>query len=216
MAAALGGRWLWAPLAVAVAVLVAYGTGVLRLLAKRRRKRVDATLRCWRFGLACSLPAVGAAALALAGVRAWSAAGGGVAPGTAEQWLLATAVLFLLGFAASILAGMLNRVVPFLVWMHRFGHLAGKTPIPMLTDLLPRPAMQRQLRLHIAAVLLLTAAALWPADALVRLGGVALLLSTGQLWRNVVHAARQRPSAEQLAAAGASAPPGPPQASAAP
>jgi hypothetical protein len=78
--------------------------------------------------------------------------------------------------------------------MNRFSHLAGKTPIPMMGELLPRRHAQRQLACHVAAVLLLTAAALAPYDPLVRLGGLALALSSGYLWANLLHAALFRPA----------------------
>ena len=56
---------------------------------------------------------------------------------------------------------MLYKIVPFLVWFHRYGPLAGKRPVPRVAELYDARAA------HAAAALLLT-------GALVLTAGVAL------------------------------------------
>jgi hypothetical protein len=180
MGLSIGPGWSLLPLGCGAIALAAFTGGLLRLLRARRRKVADVSLRYWEGGL----------------LAAWLA----LVPGALHavwphpRWLFAFGVVYLLGFAYSVLSGMLCKIVPFLVWMNRFSHLAGKTPIPMMGELLPRRHAQRQLACHVAAVLLLTAAALAPYDPLVRLGGLALALSSGYLWANLLHAALFRPA----------------------
>jgi uncharacterized membrane protein len=53
--------------------------------------------------------------------------------------------------------------MPFLTWFHLQALPASDTPLPNMKAILPEKAQRRQLRLHLASVGLLIAAALWPA-----------------------------------------------------
>jgi uncharacterized protein YggT (Ycf19 family) len=47
---------------------------------------------------------------------------------------------FGLGFLGVVVAGMLYKILPFLVWTHRYAPLAGKARVPLLKEMLPEGA----------------------------------------------------------------------------
>ena len=106
-----------------LAVLVVHPVVTLRSIAARTRKRSDASLRAWQVGLACAFPT----ALLLAPAH--------LSPD--PRWALAAGWLGIVGWAGMVMHGMLTRILPFLVWFHRFSPLAGKQRIPSMKDLLP-------------------------------------------------------------------------------
>jgi hypothetical protein len=124
----------------------------LRLQLQRRRKQSDVTLLFWRFGMACLLLAL---ALSVAGQ---------VIPALdrVQGDNFALAFLFIAGFAASVVNGMLYKIVPFLIWFHLQSLLMGVTKVPNMRLIMPEPGMRRQMWLHFAAVPLLVLSALWP------------------------------------------------------
>lgn len=45
--------------------------------------------------------------------------------------------IFLIGFLSPIITAHLYKIIPFLVWFHRFASLVGKQKVPMLADMVP-------------------------------------------------------------------------------
>ena len=43
----------------------------------------------------------------------------------------------MIGFLSPIITAHLYKIVPFLVWFHRFASLVGKQKVPMLADMVP-------------------------------------------------------------------------------
>lgn len=151
-------------------VLVALALITLRLLSRRRRKVADVSLAFWRVGMRALLLAsvIGAASLL-------------ASPTAAARLALAATLLFLLGFALSVVNGMLYKIVPFLVWLHLQQRLATRIEVrhsivlPNMKSIVPEKRSRQQFALHLAALLLLLlgvllpallrpAAALWLAD----------------------------------------------------
>lgn len=163
--------------------------GVLALLAQaalffrhRKRPALDAGLRLAAVGLGHLLLALGMAPFFLMHGRA--------APRLATAYVLA----LLLGGISLFVAGHYYKILPFLVWFHRFGPLVGKQPVPRVADLYAAgPA-------HAAAVLLgagslgLVLATLLGAAWLAR--PLALLFAAGALIvaLQMYTLARRRPS----------------------
>ncbi len=164
--------WPLAPLPalLLVAALVTFALITLRLLAQRRRKVGDASLAFWRLSMAALLLA---AAIDAASLLA--------PPAVSARLALAATLMFLLGFALSVVNGMLYKIVPFLVWLHLQQRLATRMEVrhrivlPSMKSILPEPRSQQQFYLHLAALsvllagvplpfLLRPAAALWLAD----------------------------------------------------
>ncbi|GAB0058177.1 hypothetical protein SIID45300_02521 [Candidatus Magnetaquicoccaceae bacterium FCR-1] len=133
--------WVWIAALPGLAGLIQYAITVRSMLRERKRKRVDPTLRLWLFGFGCAV-----AALAL--LAAW--------PATEEGgWRFLFATLFVLGWVTPVMIGMLHKIVPFLVWFHRFSSLAGLVEIPMMDDLTPERAVDVQVALVIGSVVAL-------------------------------------------------------------
>lgn len=152
---------------------LAFVAVTLYLLHGRRRKLPDVTLDFWRLGLVSF-----GLSIALYGSLDHL-------PGAArEQAEVALGLLFLLGFAAAVVGGMLYKIVPFLAWFHlqsQTGARAGS--IPNMREMIAEPAMRAHFRLHLLAVCLLVPApfAAWLAPP----GLLALALGGHRQWRNL-------------------------------
>jgi hypothetical protein len=146
--------WNWLRLAAIILLVAGFGVfaAITLDLQKRRRRRLpDVTLEFWRAGMGFLLLA---ATLWLARqVPALAFAQSDVLLG----------VLVIAGAAVSFISGMLYKIMPFLTWFHLQALPASDQPLPNMKAILPEKAQRRQLRLHLAAVGLLIAAALWPA-----------------------------------------------------
>jgi hypothetical protein len=109
-------------LAVAVA-LIAHLFAVVRMARGRRRPALDWGLRFTLTAAVFALPAAGLGLAFALGVLA------GPRPA------LAYAVLALGGWVSFTIAGMMLKIVPFLVWYHVYGPRVGRGPIPTLPQL---------------------------------------------------------------------------------
>ncbi|MCP4444322.1 MAG: hypothetical protein GY811_03125, partial [Myxococcales bacterium] len=92
------------------------------------------------------------------------------------------------GWAGLIIVGMLSRIVPFLVWFHRYSWLVGKTRVPSMKRLWPGRQLPITLISHGLTLLLgITAiASAWPPAAVATgiglgLTGALLLLGLVQV-----------------------------------
>jgi hypothetical protein len=172
------------PALLLAAALAAFALITLRLLAQRRRNAGDTSLAFWRLGMAALLlaAAIGAASRL-------------APPDVAASLALAASLLFLLGFALSVVNGMLYKIVPFLVWLHLQQRLATRIEVrhrivlPSMKAILPEPRSRQQFHLHLAALVLLLAGLLLPA--LVRLAAVLWLADFALLGLNLLSAIRR-------------------------
>ena len=99
----------------------------------------------------------------------------------------------LLGFAFSVVNGMLYKIVPFLSWFHlqhrKVTVLGGAgTRVPNMKEFLPDRLARRQLWMHLATLCLLVPAILWPA-LFARPAGLVFALSCVLLMYNLSKAA---------------------------
>lgn len=120
----LASRWLLAAGALAVAgAVMAHGAWVYAMVRGSRRPALDWGLRFVLTGALALVPATGLGlALALdvlAGPRV----------------ALAYVALALGAWASLTIAGMMLKIVPFLVWYRVYGPRAGREPVPSLPDL---------------------------------------------------------------------------------
>ncbi len=164
---------------LAAGVLV-FALATLRLQAQRRRRLADVTLDYWRIAMASLVAAV----MAWGAARAWPAWAGH------DAYPLLLGVLFLGGFAVSVVNGMLYKIVPFLAWFHLQAQLQARAgSIPTMKEMISQRAMRGQFRLHVAACLLLAGALAWPPLAVP--GGVAMAASALWLAANLASAVRR-------------------------
>jgi hypothetical protein len=169
-----------ADLALSLALAAGYAlfaATTLVLQHRRRRRLPDATTAFWQLGMTCALAACVGWAARLA------------APDGPQSLDVAIGVLALAGFAVSVIAGMLYKIVPFLAWFH-LQAAVGPKRAPHMKKILPDAAQRVHFGLHAAAVALLLASVVWP-QPLARIAGLALALSAVALLRNLVVAARR-------------------------
>lgn len=160
--------------------IVAFALATLRLQSRRRRKLPDVTLNFWRLGMASLI----------ACVFVWLMAQLWPAWANSNAYPMLLGVLFVGGFAVSVVNGMLYKIVPFLAWFHlqaQFRARAGN--IPTMKDMIAERAMRGQFRVHLIACLLIVAATLWPQLAIT--AGISLALSALLLWVNLLSAVRR-------------------------
>ena len=163
------------PFGAAGFAMVLFAATVLGQLHHRRRKTPDATLLFWRVGLVAGV-------LSLIPLAAsWFLPD--------PRWLFTFGITFLIGSAGAIETGMTYKIVPFLVWLHRFSADAGKMGTPLLRDIVSNRAATIQWALATFA-LCLCIAVVWIPGMSVRLAGAALIASNVTWWVIILRAAR--------------------------
>ena len=133
----------------------------LRLQNQRRRRIPDAPLSFFQTGMI---------SLLLAAVFSLAAL---LAPAFGDYLRTLSALAFLLGFALSLMQGMLYKIIPFLVWFHLFrgGTKAISVGVPNMKEIILEPWIWRHFRLHVITLLAALLAPWWNAAAwLVALG----------------------------------------------
>jgi len=152
----------------------------LRLQSRRRRKLPDVTLDYWRLGMGSLIACVAVWLLA----QVWPAWA------DSDAYPLLLGVLFIGGFAVSVVSGMLYKIVPFLAWFHLQAQLQARAgSIPTMKEMITERAMRAQFRVHLVACALL-AATLWLSQLAV-VAGAILALSALLLWLNLLSATRR-------------------------
>ncbi len=155
-----------------------FAAATLYLQSRRRRKLSDTTLLFFRTAMLCLLATLLSVLLFALQPALWDD------PRTAV-WL---GVLLLVGVFASVISGMLYKVVPFLIWLH-LQRLCGPNTLPPTMNLMiPDRAMRRHFHTHIGALILLLASVGWPF--LARPAGLAFALDCAWLGLNLVAAVR--------------------------
>lgn len=159
------------------AAFLGFGTTTLRLLGQRKRPP-DATTQFWRTSL---FSLIGSALLWLAGQ--WL-------PGLANaEWFpLSIGALFIVGFGCTVVNGMLYKIVPFLIWYHLQHQLGSQgRKAPNVRQIITDQSAGRQFHVHLCAIVLLTAAPVWP-EMLTRLAALAFGVSACWLGVNLARA----------------------------
>jgi len=151
---------------------------IFELIKNRKRKIMDVTLRSWQVGLAC-LPL---ALLAFFACQFTDHAG----------FIFLFGVVYIVGFGLTVTTGMLYKILPFLIWFHRFSLLIGKVPVPLMRDISPQGSAQKQIRLFWAALVFITMGAIFESGMPVRLGGLFFATSSLMLMVDLVRMIRMK------------------------
>ncbi len=162
-----------ASLPAALTIWIVHPLLTLHGIAKRKRRRSDASLLFWQAGLVSALLLIPLAAAASTIVDA--------------RWQLLLGWLAIWGWAGMIMHGMLTRIVPFLVWFHRITPLIGKTYVPSIRRLLSQRRIRIGFTAHLASLVVGTAAIVTQADLVARMTGALLVVTGISLGSSLIH-----------------------------
>ncbi len=178
------GLYLWYPLLAIIPagllalLFVLFALQTLRLQQQRKRRLADVTLDFWKLAMGCLMLSVAVWALG--------------------QWLvwspldMVLGALFLLGFAASAVNGMLYKIVPFLVWLHLNNRLQAQGSwqgsVPNMKQIIAVRATRWQFRLHMLALFVLLVTLSLPGTLPTWIAGGLWLGNAGYLWWNLLQA----------------------------
>ncbi len=167
-----------AALPAALVVWLAHPALVLLGISRRKRKRGDASLLFWKTGLGIALLLIPAAIAAL------------LLPD--PRWQVLFGWLAIWGWAGLIMHGMLSRIVPFLVWFHRYSARVGFEPVPSMRSLLSQRRIKTGFVLHFISVLAGMAVIIYQLDLLSRLTGALLAATAISMGSMLIHVLRTR------------------------
>jgi hypothetical protein len=169
-----------AALPAALAIWGVHPLVTARALQRRRRRRADTSARFWLAGLACAPVAL---FLALA-----------TAIGEDPRWSVALGWVVLWGWAGLIAHGMSCRIVPFLVFFHRYSRLVGLAPVPSMKELLPEARQRVAFLLHATAVATGAAGIAGGVPVVARTGGLLLAAAGAVMGVNLIRTLSRRPA----------------------
>ena len=168
------------------AAVLVYAGFSLRLTGQRKRKLMDVSVRFWQLGLSC---------LVLAVLLFWLTfllPDIAAAAQLSSRGMMLVAVLMIPGFACSIIMGMLQKIVPFLAFLHLQRHCAANIrairSLPNMHGFISPARSLWLLRIHAVAVVALLGAVIY--SPLTGMAGLALLLDFGWLAFLLINAAR--------------------------
>jgi len=151
---------------------------ILRNISRRKRKRRDASLMFWKAGLVNALLLIPIAIVVL------------LLP--EPRWQVLFGWVAIWGWAGMIMHGMLSRIVPFLVWFHRYSARVGLEPVPSMRTLLPQQRIHFGFVLHLSSIVLGVAAILIQADILAQFTGVVLIATAISLGSMLIHVLKRK------------------------
>lgn len=168
--------WLARLAGVGIALcLAAFAIITLRLQLKRKRRVADVTRQFWQLAMLSLLAAI---ALWLSGEASATLADSPAFP-------LALGMLFIIGFALSVIFGMLYKIAPFMIWFHLQSMLPAKQ-VPHMKAIIADSAARWHLLVHLVCLSLFLLSALWPMPWMYAAGAALLLdgiLQLGNLYR---------------------------------
>ncbi|BAF70917.1 hypothetical protein [Nitratiruptor sp. SB155-2] len=94
--------------------------------------------------------------------------------------ILHTSAWSLFVFFAFLINGHLYKIIPFLVWFHRFSALVGKQKVPMLHEMIPKKQAEYQFWFSLAGSVLVALGLIFENDILLKSG--ASFLFAGALF----------------------------------
>jgi len=151
---------------------------ILRNIARRQRKRGDASLLFWKAGLGAAMLLIPLAAAAV------------LLP--EPHWQMLFGWIAIWAWAGMIMHGMLSRIVPFLVWFHRYSARVGLEPVPSMRSLLSQQRIKYGFVLHLSSVILGVCAIMTQMNILAQLTGFLLLVTAINLAAMLLHVLRKR------------------------
>ncbi len=96
--------------------------------------------------------------------------------GEPARWLLAYTTAGLCGWLGTTLIGNSYKIVPFLVWFHRYQALVGKQPVPLMTDMYSEAAANAVLAANAVATAVVVIGALAGDMSVLHAGGLCIMV----------------------------------------
>ncbi len=87
-------------------------------------------------------------------------------------------ILFLVGFASTLIVGQMYKIVPFLVWYHKYSSKVGIEKVPMLKDMFNENLAEFQLYLMITGLVIAIISLSFQLKVLLLFGFLILLISS--------------------------------------
>lgn len=172
---AIGG----ACIALGVAAFLAQAASFYR---HRRRRAIDPGMQLALGGLV----ALGATVL-LGPLALWR---GLASPALLEGYLF----LAIVGAISTFVAGHYYKIVPFLIWYHRFGPLVGEGPVPKVAELFSARAASATVALSVLGTWVLLAGILLASESVVRAGALVFAAAVIAETTQLALVARRRPA----------------------
>ncbi len=166
---------------IAVGV-IAFLVQAASFLRHRRRRAIDPGMRLAYAGLIALGTTVVVAPFALTQGFA------------SPNLLVAYALLALVGAISSFIAGHYYKIVPFLVWYHRFGPLVGERPVPKVAELFSARVANGTVVLSVLGTSAMLAGLALASATTVRAGAVVLALAVTVEIAQMVRIAGRRPT----------------------
>lgn len=91
---------------------------------------------------------------------------------------LAYGILFIVGFASTLIVGQMYKIVPFLVWYHKYSSKVGIEKVPMLKDMFNEKLAEFQLYLMITGLVISIISLSFQLKVLLLFGFLILLISS--------------------------------------
>jgi hypothetical protein len=161
--------WKIAFASLGVLALALFAVELFSILAARKRRTLDWGLRYFLTGTAFLVPLSGVGM-----VLSW--------PGLRETHVTlqlenAYAILALFGVLCFAILGMLYKILPFLVWFHRYGPFVGRGRVPSLADMLSQRIQVAGYYLHVLGVLIASAASVLGHTRCARMAAALIAVS---------------------------------------
>ncbi|MEP6863775.1 MAG: hypothetical protein ABJE66_24325 [Deltaproteobacteria bacterium] len=161
--------------------VIAFAVQAVLFFRARKRRALDAGMRLAGAGIIGLLAAMVIAPFAFS-------------RGLSDLHLLVTYFWVLLGAISLFVAGQYYKIIPFLVWYHRFGPLVGLRKVPKVAELFSQRAANLDALVLVTGYVGLAFAIAFGSVALAR--GFAVVFAIGVLVEAVamVRLARRRPA----------------------
>lgn len=160
-----------------VAGLAVYGVELRAILKARKRRVLDWGLIYFITAVVLLVPAATSGLLGLwwsDDPTEWT-----------MQWESVYALLGIFGVVILAILGMLYKIVPFMVWFHRYSPQIGRGDIPALADLYSPRLQAAGYWSYLMALPILCCGSLWSVTWLVQIGAMLLTLSAGLFLTNM-------------------------------
>ena len=191
----------WVPL---FALLIAAAVGLFlrtmrEVLRARRRPRLD-------WGLRHSLSAmITLAIVTILGL--WLSTGWVPSEEFGARLAFGYGVLALLGWISVMIIGMMYKIIPFLVWHHRYSDLVGLRPVPAATELLGQSTPRMEfwvlyagITMTVAGVIFTSALLLQAGTLVLALAGLTFTIAVCRIYRHLVPRLTPLPEAQTVGA----------------